>query len=481
MQNVLKKYLEVGDICVPQVHSDMLTIMADSAMFPIHRAGIYEKLTTDSSSGEEKVTVGLRLQMQKSDDVLEEISDLEKTSKIEFINGDQSTGVPILHLENLSPGKRYILTVKYYESYLSVEFVTICTCNNLSAAVDKTGAPIGFDIAEQRNGKIYFRFIDNSMCKNAFTFVRYPEYEEFETNLAPTVFSATTWGADTSCNNEMIELGEEVYENLNLSKLIVGHRYVYCVRATSSTGMYMPNPYDTSETSMNLSFSDASCSPYKIHWEASISGVVTTEPNAGSLPIEDVSVYYQLLSKGYEDLSCNGCSGTVITSAGGGFEIDFNVLHPYLKGLTHLDELPVKLTFSKTTVGKVTISHKFLCNFGEYDCTDSGMIIYLKHLEFKKRVQVYDATSVLFTGKVFIDGTVYPGSDGCSIVGATVEIFHLLSNGISELLVSTETDGNGSYEGKTVLYNNAIQLLSCISHYFTVFSSCGSWVNCKFH
>lgn len=439
---MLKKYLQKGDICVPQVHSDMLNVDATSVSFPIHREGIYDKLSTEDIDDRKYVTKGIRLQIQKTNGELQDIFEKEN-SRIEFQGDSSKDSIAFLKLQNLEPGKLYKLTMKYHESYLSVRFVTICTCSGSDANVDKTGAPKHFQILRQEHGKIFFQFVSNSMCKSAFSFIRYPEYEEFETNLSPTTFSTMSWAADSSCNGEVISPEGEVYDNMNLSKLIVGRRYVYCVRATASSGLYMPNPYDTSESSINLSYSDASCAPYEIHWEASISGVVTTEPDAGSLPIENVTVGYQLLSTTFEDLSCNGCSGSIATSSGGGFDIEFNVLHPYLKGLTHLNEIPVRLFFTKTTSGKETISHRFLCNFGEKDCTDSGLIVYLKHLEFKKMVEVYDATSVMFAGKVFIQNT-----DGCPVNGALVEIFHLMPDGRAKLLVDTETDGNGLYEGK---------------------------------
>ncbi|GFH57724.1 hypothetical protein CTEN210_14200 [Chaetoceros tenuissimus] len=352
---------------------------------------------------------------------------IEDISKIEYESGKQDPNSKVdLVLEGLQPGTLYILTLRFYETFIEVRFVTECTCAESNDITDKTGAPTDFRIIEQTHGKVYFEFIDNSLCAGA------------------------------ECDYELIDGKEEAVDNLNLSKLTVGHTYVYCVRAQSDKGPYMPSPYDTTEGSLDLSHSEQNCAPHTIQWEASINGVITTEPNAGLLPIEDVIVEYQLLSATYEKLSCEGCSGSLVTKAGGGFFIPFNIVHPYIvhpysKSSTHLDEFPVKLNFSKTTVGKETITHKFLCNDSEFDCTETGLIVFLKHLEFNKRVHVYDATTIMLAGQVFLDNTVFPGSYGCPISDAEVRVFHLTTNGNSEVLSEVRTDGQGHYEAPAVI------------------------------
>ena len=43
--------------------------------------------------------------------------------------------------------------------------------------------------------------------------------------------------------------------------------------------------------------SDYACAPHKIHWGASINDNVNTEPNAGSLPIKDIEVSWELMKR----------------------------------------------------------------------------------------------------------------------------------------------------------------------------------------
>eukprot|EP00957_Ditylum_brightwellii_P045577 3455990-Ditylum_brightwellii.AAC.1 len=95
-------------------------------------------------------------------------------------------------------------------------------------------------------------------------------------------------------------------------------------------------------------------------------------------------------------IECDGCSGSVVTNNGGTFEILFNADNTTLHG-NNDGEYPVKLYFRKRTA--LDVDHKFLCNEGKDDCSDTGHLVYLSHLNFKKPLQVYDDTNVLFSGK----------------------------------------------------------------------------------
>ena len=122
------------------------------------------------------------------------------------------------------------------------------------------------------------------------------------------------------------------------------------------------------------------------------------------------------------------------------------------------EEFPIQIKFSKNSSGN---PHKFLCNDGEDDCSgDLGTVVYLKHLQFKEPLHVYDDTSIPFSGKVFIQDTSHPGSDGCPIANAKIELIQekkILSSTQNETLVSGYTKPDGSYElpviiGSTVDY-----------------------------
>lgn len=435
----LKKYLdEVDDHCIPQVHSTMLHITGNSVEVPLHE---------ETLSGLKKLTSDIKLEVRNDSRVF---VDVQLNGKATLVDVEGKGGHKKLHLTSLLPGKLYMLTMPFHKTFVKVRFVTRCTCNGPDAMREKTGAPTDMKIVEQKKGRVYFSFVDNSLCENVFSFIRYAAFEEFSESLDSAIsFGSLARSSDTKCDREAIVPNEEVFDNLSLSKLIVGKTYVYCVHASSSKGPYMPSPYDSSDLSDDLGHSDASCTPHVVQWEASINGVITTEPHSGSLPIEGVTVTYQLLSMDYEDLSCLGCSGEIQTRTGGGFKIEFRVIHPYLEGVTDLDEIPVKLEFKKTTKGTNKIPHTFLCNLGEEVCKDDGHVMFLKHLEFNKKLEVYDATQVMFSGNVFILDTVFSGSAGCSIMDAIVKIYHKVpGSDFPELLTETTTDSQGRYEGE---------------------------------
>ena len=52
----------------------------------------------------------------------------------------------------------------------------------------------------------------------------------------------------------------------------------------------MDHPLDSLGKGRKAESSDDACAPHKIHWEASIHGKVTTEPNTGSLHIKGIEV-----------------------------------------------------------------------------------------------------------------------------------------------------------------------------------------------
>lgn len=310
--------------------------------------------------------------------------------------------------------------------------------------------PKNFEILPQSDGRVMIEFFDNSLCENVFTLVRYTAYEEFSQRIGDVVNIANyKTGSDNSCEEAKISPLEKAMDDQRISKLIVGYTYIYCIQAGSDLGTYMPSPYDTTKRSVDLNHSERNCLPHTIRWEGSYAGIVTTEPHAGTLPVDKVEITYQLLSLDFEELNCNGCSGKTETTAGGSFFIEFNVDHPYLKGVTYKDEIPVRILFSKTTKGINPIPHSFLCNWGEDVCDRRPL--YLKHLEFDKILHIYDSTQVLFTGTVYVQDTAYPGARGCGVSGAEVALMHMSTNGQEEELVRVSTDASGYYEANVVL------------------------------
>lgn len=154
---------------------------------------------------------------------------------------------------------------------------------------------------------------------------------------------------------------------------------------------------------------------------------------------------YQLLSADLEALYCPECSGVVTTLDDGTFSISFKVSHPFLQGHTHRDEIGVKFHYSKSTNG---LNHNFLCSSGVIDCALEPVGIRLKHLEFDKRLHVFDTTHILFTGKVFVNNTPNGADPGCPIAGAVVCALRDVNNdaGEKEPINCAETDGSGNYQ-----------------------------------
>lgn len=209
---------------------------------------------------------------------------------------------------------------------------------------------------------------------------------------------------------------------------------------------------DGAQFGKSLTSSGATCASHRIRWEASFHGIVTTEPDAGRIPIENVTVSWELLDDNFIALKCDGCSDTRQTTDGGAFTISFNVLDDALQGRNN-DEIPVRIFFAKTSPGKSgDIQHEFLCKDGVVRCdTSEGFIVYLSHLQFKEPLHIYDATSVPFEGKVFIADTNHGSNDGCPIIDAEVCLIHNNTQGIEETLVCVDTDSEGGYIAPVII------------------------------
>lgn len=254
--------------------------------------------------------------------------------------------------------------------------------------------------------------------------------------------------APTQCNSR-ISPENAASDDLRLSRLPVGNVYSYCVRAIKEINYMDLTP--NAEEKRSLTSSSAICATHRIAWESSILGRVTTDPNAGTLPIERVHVKWQLQTEKGQDLVCDGCGGETMTDKGGIFNIFIKVENMQeLYGKNNAD-LPLKLFFSKTTNSNLKqISHRFLCNEGQDICDElNGYILHVRHLNFDTPIHIYDDTSVLFTGKLIIHDT------NCPIVGAKACPLHKRISAenqeapIGSLCVETQSDG--TFEAPVVI------------------------------
>ena len=442
--DVVQKYLtnDSTETCLPafQLHSIQTKGTTAQISLPLEATALLE---TRSDGNKNRITSGFEISKKTSNGYLE-LQNLDQFSSVSTVGNKVS-----IHFEQLEPGTEYLVNMVHYANYQQFKFVTQCSCN--VNGMDVTGRPIRLSV-QQNEGYVMFEFIDNSQCDSAYAFSRESALEEFARNIGTATSFAPNFfvtSADT-CDSAKISPGLSSADDLKLSRLEVGAIFAYCVRATN-TQQYMDSPYDASEGSIALKASDNTCASHTIHWESSVSGLITTEPNAGSLAIEEVKVTWQLLSDEFEDLVCDGCSGETETTAGGSFEFQFNVVHPYLNGMNDA-EVPVKLFFTKTTNGIQSIEHIFLCNEGQDICDpDEGFIFYLKHLHFKTPLHIYDDTSIPFSGRIIVYNTAFEGSTGCPISKANVCIQHLNALKILEDLICRESDANGYYEAPVII------------------------------
>ena len=362
----------------------------------------------------------------------------------------------IIRIEGLHPGNRYLFmidlhtTVGGVSEYETVSFpiVPSCSCDP-HINPDKTGRPKDLRI-NQDKGHVMFTFTDNSRCGTAFSFTRISGFPEFvDGSAAATSFTSDYYFSSPvqcSLNNAEIDAGTAASDDLQISRLSVGSTYSYCVRAVNQ-GQYMDLTVSDLEGRVTSS-SAALCSSHSISWEASIDGMITTEPNAGSLPIKGVTVSWELLSPDDNQVLD---LGTTITDEGGAFNINLKITHLALKD-KNLADIPVQIKFSKITSSRNgDIQHIFLCNGGQDVCKEDGDVVYVKHLHFDIPLHIYDDTSLPFTGYLTVYNTQYGASEGCTIADAQVCLQHYTAGGILENLVCVQSQNDGLYEAPAII------------------------------
>lgn len=423
--------LEEGFSCISSLEAENVEVTSDSIRFHILE-------TTADEYTETKL-------MKRANE-----NDVEITLTSSKLNQTNSGTIMFYTLSQLEPGIRYTITLSNKNNSgkeYSFPAVTTCSCSN-NDSIDRTGRPKDLN-ATQENGHVMFTFIDNSKCEEAFSITRSDHAEEFLADVSEygVAFTRDYFFIGGKDCGFTINTGTEASDDLQYSKLPIGKLYMYCVRAVHNTH-YMDHPLDYEGAGRQLQSSDDTCAPHKIRWEASIHSKITTEPNAGSLPIEDVEVTWELLRSDSDTtpIGCNECSGSSSTTEGGIFDIIINIDDAFFKYKNEMD-FPVKIRFSKMSG---TIDHTFLCNDGEDDCSgDKGTVVYLKHLQFKEPLHVYDETSIPFSGKVFIADTIHSGAEGCMLsnVGVCLIQERNIGSGTkrNDTMVCGDTGPDGTY------------------------------------
>ena len=262
-----------NDVCVPSIESG--SIITTSTSFTIT---VKSSVAIDTSPA--------------SVSLIRHELDLSRTiplsmGQITSATNQNDSDIQYITIKDLLPGYRYAFTFTFNDDLvevgdktttLEIPVVTTCTGDN-SATDDITGRPRNLSIIQQ-NGFVMFEFIDNSVCEDAFSFSRSEEVDEFLTDfsMAGVSFTNDLYVSSGSGYNTTIPPEMSYSDDLSVSQLTVGEMYAYCVRAVKSDH-YMESPFESIEERRSLTSSAAACASHTIQWEASIEGLVTTEPN----------------------------------------------------------------------------------------------------------------------------------------------------------------------------------------------------------
>lgn len=317
---------------------------------------------------------------------------------------------------DIEPGTAYMLWLTSHGGNSKITSKVLeTTCECIRGGTDQ---PTGLTIS-QRRGLVTFAFKDQSRCENGYSMTRKIDENGEVDAISPTYFHTSI---DT-CGEEMMP-GEQYADNLFRSKLPVGSHQTYFVQAVgpgNSLGRYVG-------TSASMR--------HQVAWEASIDGIVTLPKYAGSIPVQNVEVSWELHGP-------NGVIefGTITTGPSGRYFIEMKSEDEdlYTDVDTGIDrDFEVRITYFKRTNEMV---HTFMCQDEEFLCSNERYTsVYLKHLDFDIEHSAHDMSSKALSGSVKIDD-----ANGCPIVGAEVCIEISGQNGVLQSRSCVDSDGNGDF------------------------------------
>jgi len=257
------------DICVPAIESDNVDV--ESTSFTISLRSSIE------------VDLNLASLVRHEKDTEEPVLLPGRISRTETEGDTEEQSILV---SDLQPGRRYTFSFTTNDDLIQVgsQVVTlsipvVMTCSG-DVSDDLTGRPKKFKIM-QMDGYVMFEFEDNSLCEEAFSFSRSDEVDEFLTDFSKDALSFTSdyFYSSSDPFKGLVTPERQSSDDLRVSQLTVGKEYAYCVRAVKAD-LYMESPYQAFEERRILTTSASTCGAHKIQWEASIDGLVTTEPSA---------------------------------------------------------------------------------------------------------------------------------------------------------------------------------------------------------
>jgi len=200
-------------------------------------------------------------------------------------------------VENLPPGRRFRIALDPIDAsgqaLVGVPLATAravftdyttCSCDN----DEETGSPRKLE-AFQSDGLIRLEFRDNSVCEEAYALTRQLVAVDGEptdlVSFAPPFF----YFATDECTSELLEPGNDYMDRVY--DLHVGDKYNYCVSAVAKQYMIDPDV----EGGSFLRGSQPKCVEHDVNWESSAVVKVTLKKESGGAPVEDVTVFWELL------------------------------------------------------------------------------------------------------------------------------------------------------------------------------------------
>lgn len=375
----------------------------------------------------------------------------ETVSKFEErrqINNDDSipNGLGRIHTleyDNLLPGTSYEILITPYSDQtnelLPADQVrripkTLCSCvekYRSSNSDESNGAPRDV-LARQNRGQVLLSWTDSSLCESGFSFTRCAGATQQCNENEGVAFTSDYIFANTlekSCLQE--HAPTDLLDSIDRSDLALGSSYTYCMRAVDERSRSVV-PYASGQA----------CAPaIVVQYEAILRVRFELEPTAGSLPVEKVQVSW-VLGSGVNSVSSDLLGRSMLESNEEG-EVEIHFRTDQFSS-PDMEMQPITLYFHKTTgEGEEAVEHSFLC-----DRVDrcSSKTLELRHLQFDREYTVQDTTSVLFTGRVAIDG-LWQDANRCPVADAEVCLREYTPSGrLGAPFVCAKTDDRGIYE-----------------------------------
>ena len=189
---------------------------------------------------------------------------------------------------------------------------------------------------------------------------------------------------------------------------------------------------------------------------------VSLKKDAGGIPVRDVLVTWTLYNADNSIVTTNSQN----TPEDGTIYIKFK-----LDGTDFENDKLYKLVLkAEKQTGNIT--HTFLCDDETRECPGGENIVHIRHLEFNKKVDFADDSSIPIQGKIIIADTQDVNvPDGCTIQGAQVCLNRKVGREMQATTICAESDYLGLYEIPATIGTVVSLTVSYYNHTFEAVSS----------